>query len=152
MTVWPPRDPSELLEVPASNVQVTHVAGRRDLVHLAGALPFDVLLKKTGRERFAVSCAIDGDLLAPSDFVADGRRYAGPGALDVFLPSWQPAVSDVMTDLTGALFDQDGRAPEGVLGVRRIGFGPVPGLERAGVRRARVRPHPSPSRVSRNGS
>lgn len=131
VTVWPPRDPSELLEVPASNVQVTHVAGRRDLVHFAGTLPFDVLIKKTGRERFAVSCAIDGALLAPSELVAAGRRYAGPGAFDVFLPSWQPAVSEVMTDLTEALFDQDGRAPEGALGVRRIGFGPVPGASSA---------------------
>ena len=116
-----------MLEVPASNVQVTHVAGRRDLVHLR-RLPFDVLLKKTGRERFAVSCAIDG---ASSPHDSSHGRHAGPGALDVFLPSWQPAVSDVMTDLTGALFDQDGRAPEGVLGVRRIGFGPVPGASSA---------------------
>ena len=126
LTVWPPRDPSDLLEVPASNVQVTHVAGRRDLVHLAGVLPFDVLVKKTGRERFAVSCAIDGAFVAPHDLVADGDRYAGPGAFDVFLPAWQPAVSSVMTDLTEALFDQDGRAPEGALGLRRTGFGPVP--------------------------
>ncbi|MEE2939703.1 MAG: hypothetical protein VX460_04905, partial [Planctomycetota bacterium] len=126
LTVWPPRDPSDLLEVPASNVQVTHVAGRRDLVHLAGALPFDVLVKKTGRERFAVSCAIDGAFLAPYELVADGGRYAGPGGFDLLLPSWQPGVSGVMTDLTEALFDQDGRAPEGTLGLRRSGFGPIP--------------------------
>lgn len=123
LTVWPPREPSELLEVPVANVTLTHVEGRRDLVHLEGPLPFDVLVKRSGKERFAVACAVEGTFLEPREMMGDGDLYAGQDRFDVLLPSWQPGVSDVMGDLTGALYAITSVPGEGEVVLRRAGIG-----------------------------
>lgn len=131
LSVWPPRDPTDGIEVPASNARVTSVPGREDLIHLSGELPFDILLKKMGKEDFAIACRMEEGFVSPSAMAADGSWLAGPEAFDVWLPAWQPAVSEALPDVTEALYGEPAPPPSGAVAVCRRGYGPVPNASSA---------------------
>jgi len=131
LSVWPPREPTDAIEIPASNVRVSPVPGREELIHLSGELPFDILLKKMGKEDFAIACLTEEGFVAPREMAADGSWFAGPDAFDVWLPAWQPAVSAGLSDVTAALYGEVASAPPGSVTVHRGGYGPVPSAESA---------------------
>lgn len=131
LSVWPPRRPSDAIEVPASNARVTSVPGRQDLILLSGELPFDILLKKMGKEDFAIACRTEEGFVPPAAMAADGSWFAGPEAFDVWLPAWQPAASEGLSDVTEALYGDPASPPSGAVTVHRLGYGPVPNASSA---------------------
>lgn len=123
---WPPRSPDDTLEVVAGGPVLRYdVPGREDLARLVGEAPFDVRIKKSGKEKFAIACRHAERFVRPEEIVADDRRHGTTSAFSILVPSWQPEISDALGDVTGALYATD--ALTAPIVVRRSGIGPVRG-------------------------
>lgn len=93
---WPPRAPTDPIEVEASTAAFEFVPGRTDLVRFTGSLPMDVLLKRRGSEEFAVSCERGGEYLPPTAMASDGSWYASETSFEFVVPSLEPGVSTAL--------------------------------------------------------
>jgi hypothetical protein len=98
-------------------------------VRLVGEAPFDLRIKKSGKEKFAIACRHGERFVRPEEIVADDRRYGTTSAFSILAPSWQPKISDLLGDVTGALYAAEAlRAP---IMIQRSGIGPMRGTDAA---------------------
>ena len=93
---WPPRTPTDGIEVQTSTAAFEFVLGRPDLVRFTGTLPIDVLLKRRGSEEFTVACERAGVFLSPVEMASDGSWFSGPEAFECVIPSIEPGVTPTL--------------------------------------------------------
>ncbi|MEM6674485.1 MAG: hypothetical protein AAF726_16685 [Planctomycetota bacterium] len=130
VATWPPRTPEDSIEVVAGGpAQRTFVPGRGDLVRIAGTAPFDVRVKRSGDEEFAISCRLGDRFVRPDEFIVDDLRYASPTNLAFIAPGWQPRASEDLAGVSQALYAE--AAADAPIVVRRTAIGPVRGVEAA---------------------
>jgi len=120
VATYPPRNPVEALEVRvdegADAPEILPVAGRPDFARVHGNAPCSFLVERRASESLALAIAVGGRQVPLAAIRLEGRRYARPGTLELYLP----APSTGLFDLYGADPAPDS-VPPGTLIVRRSG-------------------------------
>ena len=132
LSVWPPRDFSDALEVQAGGETKSHaVPGRLDMVRITGVAPFACRVKKLGKEDFTVACRTPEGFLPPTEMEFHGLRFADARGFELVVGAWQGAASAALPSLDPALYGAlDRKTPEspgspGLL-IQRFDVGPLP--------------------------
>ncbi len=130
VSVWPPRDLTDELEVSAGGgVQKHAVPGRMDLVRIVGTVPFTCRVKKLAKEDFTVACRLSSRFLEPKEMEFHGLRFAEPHAFECVFPHRQGEFSAELPSLEAALYGVHSLPddpPKGSVIVMRHGLGPSP--------------------------
>ena len=105
VSVWPPRDPVDELEVSAGGGVTRHaVPGRADLVRIEGTAPFTCRIKKLAKEDFSVACLTPDGFLMPTEMEFHGMRFADPTAFQCVLAHRQGQASATLPSLDAELY------------------------------------------------
>ncbi|MEM8711726.1 MAG: hypothetical protein AAGG01_12295, partial [Planctomycetota bacterium] len=127
--VWPPRDPTDDVEVsPDPGMSWEAVPGRLDLVRISGRAPFSCRVKKLGKEQFAVACRTPEGFVPPLAMEFFGQRFAARTAFACVIPDHQKGASEALLSVEEALYDGDAADPLGqaLLQVTRASVGQPP--------------------------
>ncbi len=148
VSVWPPRDPVDELEVSAGGGVTRHaVPGRADLVRIVGTAPFTCRVKKLAKEDFSVVCLAPERFLEPTEMEFHGLRFADPHAFQCVLSHRQGGASESLPGIDEQLYfdwatvfdDQDDQFEPArrlellsednfveLVVLERVGIGPLP--------------------------
>ena len=95
LSVWPPRQSHERLEINAGGRALAqHVPGRSDVVRISGTAPFDLTVKKGPSEEFAFAVRVAGEVVPATQINLDGRRMASEVGFSLIIPAWLPPLTD----------------------------------------------------------
>lgn len=100
LTLFPParradsRTGRPRLDCVGSELERLPFAGRNDALRIRATTPLDLQVEEPPGHDLALAVRIDGKFVPVARIRRDGKRFAAPGSLALYVPDWLPGVTE----------------------------------------------------------